>query len=188
MTSDGIPVQVGHPGLLVLVGAAGSGKTTLAARLFAPDEVISSDELRAVVSGDAADQRATRTAFGILHREVGRRLTQGRLVVVDATSVEPAARRSLLQRAAAARVPATALVLAIPDELVHARNAARPGRPVPRDVVERHLVRMADLVGAGVPAAIATLRGEGFAAVVVVRRDDEIGRLEIVRGPAVSPR
>ena len=66
--------------------------------------------------------------------------------------------------------------------------AARPGRPVPRDVVERHLVRMADLVGAGVPAAIATLRGEGFAAVVVVRRDDEIGRLEIVRGPAVSPR
>jgi len=188
VTPSRIPVEVRRPGLLVLVGAAGSGKTTLATRLFAPDEVISSDELRAVVSGDPADQRATRTAFGILHREVGRWLTQGRLVVVDATNVEPAARRSLLQRAAAAHASATAVVLALPDELVHARNAGRPGRPVPRDVVERHLARMTDLVGAGVLSAIATLSAEGFARVVVVRTDDEVARLEIVRGPAVSPR
>ena len=62
------------PGLVVLIGAAGSGKSTLAARLFAADELLSSDALRAAISGDAADQRATRPAFAILHREALRRL------------------------------------------------------------------------------------------------------------------
>jgi predicted kinase len=181
-------VEVGRPGLLVLIGPAGSGKTTLAARLFAPDEVISSDALRALVSGDAANQQATRPAFAILDREVAQRLSDGRLVVVDATSVEPAARRSLLRAAAAAGVHATALVLALPAELVHARNASRPGRKVPVDVVERHLSRMASLFAAGDRAAVETLRGEGFARVVVVRSDEEIAALEIVRGPAVSRR
>ena len=188
MTSSGIPVQVGRPGLLVLIGAAGSGKTTLAGRLFAPDEVISSDALRARISGDAADQRATRPAFAILGHEVARRLADGRLVVVDATSVEPTARRSLLRLAATAGAPATALVLALSAELVHARNAGRPGRKVPADVVERHLARMAGLLADGDRAAVERLRREGFAHVVVVRSDEEIAALEILRRPAVSPR
>ena len=66
------PIEIPVPGLVVLIGAAGAGKSTLAVRLFAPADVLSSDDLRAAVSGDAADQRATRTAFGILHREVRR--------------------------------------------------------------------------------------------------------------------
>jgi len=43
-------------------------------------------------------------------------------------------------------------------------------------------------VRTGDRAAVETLRAEGFARVVVVRTADEIARLEIVRGPAVSPR
>jgi protein phosphatase len=188
MTAGPIALDVARPGLVVLIGAAGAGKTTLAARLFAADEVISSDELRAAVSGDAADQRATRRAFAILHREVGRRLAAGRLVVVDATSVERTARRALLTLAAVSRVPAVALLLALPAELVHARNAARADRPVPRDVVEHHLARVAQLTSGGSAAAVDTLVEEGFGHVVVVRSDDEVARLLIVRGPAVSPR
>jgi predicted kinase len=183
-----IVVTVPIPSLIVLIGAASSGKTTLAARLFGPDEVISSDELRAVVSGDPADQRATRPAFAILHRELGSRLAAGRLVVVDATSVEERARRALLGGAKAAGVPATALVLALPGDLVHARNEARHDRPVPAEVVERHLRRVAGLVAGGDAAAVGTLRGEGFATVVILRSDDEIARLRIARIPAVSPR
>jgi protein phosphatase len=188
LTASPIFLEVGRPGLLALIGAAGSGKTTLAKRLFTADEVISSDDLRAAISGDAADQRATRLAFAILHREVARRLAEGRLVVVDATSVEQAARRSLLRRAAAAGAPATALVLALPADLVQARNAARPGRPVPRDVVAHHLARVAQLVANGDGVAAKALRGEGFAGVLLVHSNDELARLEIVRGPAVSPR
>ena len=183
MTAEAIPVEVGRPGLVVLVGAAGSGKTTLASRLFTPDEVISSDDLRAAIRGDAADQRATRPAFAILHREVTKRLDAGRLVVVDATSVERHARLSLVRRAAAARAQAIALVLALPPDVVLARNASRPGRPVPRDVVERHLALLADLLAEGQAAAAERLRVEGFAAVVFLRSDEEIARLRIVRGP-----
>lgn len=180
MTAEGIRVEIARPSLIVLVGAAGSGKTTLAARLFAPDEILSSDAFREAVSGDAADQRATRPAFAILHREVGRRLADGRLVVVDATNVESSARRALLLRAGAANVPATALVLALPPDLVHARNATRPGRRVDPDVVDRHLARVARLLAAGDAAAAGTLRGEGFAGVVILRSDDEVARLRVV--------
>ena len=183
-----IVVTVPVPSLIVLIGAAGSGKTTLAARLFDPDEVISSDELRAAISGDAADQRATRPAFAILHRELASRLATGGLVVVDATSVEERARRALLRGAKAADVAATALVLALPGALVHTRNQARRDRRVPAEVVDRHLARVAGLLAGGDAAAIEMLRVEGFTTVVIARSDDEIARLRIVRVPAVSPR
>ncbi|MDQ3128933.1 MAG: AAA family ATPase, partial [Chloroflexota bacterium] len=89
-------IALAVPGLVVLIGAAGAGKSTLAARLFAPADILSSDALRAAIGGDAADQRATRPAFAILHREARRRLAEGRLVVVDATNVEMSARRPLI--------------------------------------------------------------------------------------------
>jgi len=38
--------------LVVLVGVAGSGKSTLAERLFAADQILSSDAFRAEVAGD----------------------------------------------------------------------------------------------------------------------------------------
>lgn len=172
---------------MVLIGAAGSGKSTLAARLFTPDEVISSDDLRAAISGDAADQRATRPAFRILHREVAKRLAAGRLVVVDATSVQPVARRALLRLAAPATAPVSAIVLALPPDVVQARNAARRERPVPQDVVERHLAQVSRLLGADDGAAARTLRAEGFGQVLVLRSDEDVARIRILREPPVSP-
>jgi protein phosphatase len=174
------PIEVPVPGLVVLVGAAGSGKTTLAARLFEPSEILSSDALREVVSGDPGDQRATGTAFSILHREARRRLAAGRLVVVDATNVEARARKELLQLSHASAAPSIAVVILAPAEVVHARNAGRPGRVVPADIVDRHLAR---LTGLGrMPADIAdALRAEGFGAVHVLVTADSLDGLRIVR-------
>jgi predicted kinase len=147
------------PCLVVLIGAAGAGKSTLAARLFAPDAVLSSDAYRAIVSGDEADQRSTRTAFSILDRELKRRLAAGRTTVIDATSVTRFARRGLLRRAAAQGIPAIAIVFDLDPALVLARNAARFGRVVPEVAVRQQL---ADLERSLVPGA---LEAEGFAAV-----------------------
>ncbi len=165
------------PSLVVLVGAAGSGKSTLAARLFAPDEIVSSDSLRAAVSGDAADQRASAVAFRILHRTIERRLADGKLTVVDATNTRSEHRRPLLSRARLAGVPTVAIVLDLPPEHVHAQNAGRTTRVVDRDVVDRHLAAVRRTLATG------QLTGEGVDHVVILRSTDDVAGLRVDRRP-----
>jgi protein phosphatase len=169
-------IALPEPCLVVLIGAAGAGKSTLAARLFPPDAVLSSDAFRAFVSGDEADQGATRTAFAILHRELERRLAAGRTTVIDATSVTAFARRGLVRRAVAVGVPAVAIVLDLEIDLVLGRNGARIGRVVPEPAVRRQL---ADLSASLRPGA---LEAEGFASVHLVRSADELDGLALENG------
>jgi hypothetical protein len=77
-----------------------------------------------------------------------------------------------------ARVPAIAIVLALPALVVAARNAGRIGRIVDQAVVDRHLRSLA--------AVLATdrLDREGFAAVHVLRTATEVDALEFERVPS----
>lgn len=168
-------VELPDPCVVVLIGAAGAGKSTFAARHFAPSEILSSDALRAIVSGSESDQRATRTAFSILHRQLGKRLVAGRTTVVDATNVTPYARRSVLRAAAATRTPVIAIVLDFDPAFVLTRNAARAGRVVPEEAVRHQLAHLARAVAPGV------LEAEGFAAVHRIRTATELDGLEIRR-------
>ena len=160
---ESIVIELPEPCVVVLIGAAGSGKSTFGARHFAASEILSSDGFRAMVSGDESDQRATRTAFSILHRQLGKRLIAARTSVIDATNVTPYARRAIVRAAAASRIPAVAIVLDLDAELVLARNAARTGRVVPEDAVRHQLAHLARAVAPGV------LEGEGFATVHRIR-------------------
>src|SRR6478736_9247173 len=92
-------LEIPAASLVVLVGISGSGKSTFAAEHFGPYEVISSDHCRGLVSDDPNSQAATADAFEVLEFVAAKRLRAGRLTVVDATSVQPAARRKLIDLA-----------------------------------------------------------------------------------------
>ena len=169
-------IELADPAVVVLIGAAGSGKSTVATRHFAPDEILSSDALRERITGDAAEQRVTGTVFRIIERSLDARSAAGQLTVVDATNVKPTDRRPWIAAARRHGLPAVAIVLALPRHVVHARNAARP-RVVPPDVVDRHL----DAI-----AAMATpdrLRAEGFASVIVLDTPEAADAVVVVRRP-----
>ena len=121
-------ISIPELSLVVLVGVSGSGKSSFAARHFLPTEVLSSDFCRGLVSDDENDQAATPAAFDVLHYVAGKRLEAGRLTVVDATNVQPEARKPLVALAKKHHVLAVAIVLDVPEAVCTQRNAARPDR------------------------------------------------------------
>src|SRR5208283_1388331 len=85
--------------LVVLIGPSGSGKSTFARKHFLPTEILSSDACRGMVGDDENDQNVTLEAFEVLHFITRKRLALGKLTVVDATNVQPEARKPLVQLA-----------------------------------------------------------------------------------------
>ncbi len=175
-----LEIPIPDPSLVVLIGAAGSGKSSFAACHFDPDEVLSSDAFRAIISGDPSNQAVTRAAFGRLHRELARRLAERQLTVVDATNVERGARRELLRRASTAGLPAVAIVFDLAAELVLARNAARTTRVVDEGIVRRHLALLRDDLDG--PDGGSALRG--FAGVTILRDPMAVASARVIRQPS----
>ena len=128
-------ISVPELSLILLVGPSGSGKSTFGRKHFLPTEVVSSDFCRALVSDDENDQSATGDAFDLLHAIVRKRLARGRLTVVDATNVQPEARKSLIALAKEYHLFAIAIVFDLPDRLCQDRNALRPDRQFGRHVI-----------------------------------------------------
>ncbi len=152
--------------LVVLVGASGSGKSSFAAKHFLPTEVVASDFCRGLVSDDENDQSATSAAFEVLHFIVGKRLEAGRLTVIDATSVQPEARRELVRLAQAHHVLATAVVLNVAPEVCIERNALRDDRTFGAHVVRRQTTQLR--------RSLKGLRREGFHRVTVLDAVEDI--------------
>jgi protein phosphatase len=159
--------------LVVLIGASGSGKSTFARRHFKPTEVISSDFCRGLVSDDENDQSATKDAFDVLHYIAGKRLETGRRTVVDATSVQPEARRQLIDLAKKHDVLPIAIVLDVPEEVCAERNAARTDRAdMPRRVIQRHTRELR--------RSLRHLEREGFRKVHVLRGVQDVENATVV--------
>ena len=159
--------------LVCLVGASGSGKSTFAREHFGPYEVLSSDVCRGLVADDPNDQSATAAAFDVLHHIAGKRLEAGRLTVVDATSVQPEARRSLVALARAHDVLPVAVVLDLPERVCLDRNASRAERTFGDDVVKRQREQLR--------RSLKHLGKEGFRKVHVLRTEQEVADAVVVR-------
>ena len=168
------------PVLVLMVGAAGSGKSTLAERLFAPDEILSSDAFRALIAGDAADQRATGPAFRALGLALERRLSAGQRTVIDATNLKASDRKPWLAAARRQGVPVAAIVLDLPIETIQAQNAGRT-RVVDPDVVARHVAALDRTLASG------DLEREGVAPIVVLRTAAEADALGLAAATADPP-
>lgn len=128
------------PSLLVLVGPAGSGKTTWAHEHFSPGEVVSSDSLRAMVGTGEHDQAASTAAFEILEHIVDERLRRGLSVVIDTLGYDEEARARWISKAHDADMPAYAVTFDTPPEVCEQRNRVRD-KPIPKSVLKRQLSR-----------------------------------------------
>lgn len=148
-----------NPALIVLIGASGAGKSTMAQARW-PGKVLSSDVLREMISGNPHDQDANNETFTVLNFLIAGRLKRKLTTVVDATSATPEARQGLVTIGLRHRVPVVAVVLHPPLETCLTRNAART-QPVPPDVVCRQ--------HASVSTALGLLYAEGFANVIALK-------------------
>ncbi len=171
------PPVIGIPdgSLVVLVGPSGAGKSTFARRHFRPTEVLSSDAFRAMLTDDEGDQTVSRQAFALLHHVALERLRRHRTTVIDATSVQPSARRALLALRGSVRCRAVAIVFDVPLRACLERNALRADRVVGPDVVARQATTLERTLRTGV------LAGEGFDAIFVLAGTMAVDRASIVR-------
>ncbi|MEZ4371874.1 MAG: polynucleotide kinase-phosphatase [Polyangiaceae bacterium] len=169
--------------LVVLVGASGSGKSSFAARHFLPTEVVSSDACRAMICDDPNDMTSTHGAFSLLNEIAGRRLSTGKLTVVDATSVRKDDRKELLQLARRHDVLTVAVVFDLPTKLCVSRDAER-GQVAPttgaRRAVGPQVIRRQQ---AALRRDLRGLRKEGFHSVYKFKTAEEVDSAELRRVP-----
>jgi len=160
--------------LVALIGPSGSGKSTFARKHFLPTEVLSSDYARGLVSDDENNQAATTDAFAVLHFIAARRLTRGKLTVVDATNVQVEARKPLVALAREYHVLPVAIVFDIPERLCQDRNQGRPDRTFGPHVIRQQRSQM--------ERSLRGLQKEGFRHVFVLKPED-VDTVEIERQP-----
>ena len=173
-------LEIPELSLVALVGPSGSGKSTFAARHFKPTEVVSSDACRAMVSDDANDQTATTDAFALLNYIASTRLRAGRLTVVDATSVQAQARKSLVELAREHDCLPVAIVLNMPESVCLARNRDRDDRNFGDHVVRRQVQQLR--------RSLRGLRREGFRYVYVLNSAEDADAASIQRVPSWTNR
>ncbi len=161
--------------LVLLMGASGSGKSTFARKHFQETEILSSDHYRGVVSDDESDQSATKDAFEILHYIAAKRLAAGRLTVIDATNVQPQARKSLIHLAKQYHFFVVAIALNLPEALCHERNQQRPNRQFGSHVVRNHVKDL--------KRSLNSLKKEKIRYVYILNSLEEIESVEIERQP-----
>jgi len=159
--------------LVVLVGASGSGKTTFARDHFLATEILSSDFCRSLVCDEENSLAATDDAFDVLHYVAAKRLANMKLTVVDATNVQAAGRKRLVELARSYHALPVALVLDLPEKVCRRRNAERADRQLPERVIGQQCQQLR--------RSLKSLKREGFRRVHVLRSEEDVAGAGIER-------
>ena len=166
-------IEIPEFALVALIGATSSGKSTFAKKHFLPTEILSSDFFRGMVSDDENNQKVSKEAFDLLFYAANKRLDLMKTTVIDATNVQSAARKQIIDLAREQNVHSVAIVLNLPERELQARNASRPDRGYPEHVIRKHT---SDL-----RRGLRNLKREGFRFVYILNSQEEVDEVEIVR-------
>ena len=173
MADEKIRLSIPDLSLVVLIGVSSAGKSTFARTHFPPTQVLSADFFRGLVSDDENSLEATDDAFAALHFVAARRLARGLLTVIDATNVQPEARKPLVELAKRYHAQPVAIVFDLPRALCEERAAERTDRDLPPHVIPRqHRQLRRGLKG---------LKREGFRRSFALRSPADVVRAEVVR-------
>ncbi|MHC5542128.1 AAA family ATPase, partial [Singulisphaera rosea] len=173
-------IKIPKLSLVVLVGPSGSGKSTFARRHFKSTEILSSDVCRGMVGDDENDQNVTKEAFEVLRFIASKRLALGRLTVIDATNVQPEARRPFVELARQYHCLPVAVVLDMPERVCSDRNEARPDRNFGPHVVRNQKSQLR--------RSIRGLWKEGFRYVYKLESPEEVEAATVERMPLWNDR
>lgn len=160
--------------LVLLVGPAGSGKSTFARKHFRTTEIVASDEYRERISDDTTNQKCNELVFQVVHKLIEARLSLGRLTVLDATSLTPEARKAAKDIADRFSAPVFVLMVDTSLEKCLAQNATRD-RVVPEAVIEKHWERY--------QKAMVDIPNEGYAWTGFLADEVQIGEIDLVTAP-----
>ncbi len=154
-----------RPCVIVLIGAAGAGKSTWAQAQpgLTP---ISSDALREQLTDDASHQGCTQEVFALMGSLAALRLGYGRPALLDATHTRAQSRAPWLKLARAHGVPAIAVWFDV-DQARCEANQTQRARRVPSAAIARQREAMAAL-----PEALLQ---EPWDEIVRLRPDDQGG-------------
>jgi len=161
--------------LVVLVGVSGSGKSTFARKHFKLTEILSSDTCRGLVSDDDNNSAATGDAFDVLQFIARKRLARGLLTVIDATNVQPEARKPLVALAREFHALPVAIVLDVPEKICRERNAERSDRAFGSHVLRQQTQQLR--------SSVRKLDREGFRHVFALDSVDAVQAAVIERQP-----
>jgi protein phosphatase len=161
--------------LVVMIGPSGSGKSTFARKHFKTTEVLSSDFCRGLVSDDENDQSATDDAFETLHFIAAKRLAAGRLTVIDATNVQPEARKSLVSLAREYHCLPVAIVCNLTEKVCRERNSKRPDRNFGPHVIRQQSSQLR--------RSLKNLGREGFRHIFILSSPEEMEEAIVERQP-----
>src|SRR5437879_3341773 len=127
------------PCLVVLAGPGAAGKSTWAAEHFAPELIVSSDRLRALVGSGEDDIAASTDAFVLLEVVVRQRIGRGLTTVVDTLGLDRERRAGWLAAARAAGMACVAVGFDTPAEECRRRNRERTAKRIPADALTAQL-------------------------------------------------
>lgn len=162
-------INVPELALVVLIGPSGSGKSSFARTHFGQYETVSSDACRGMVANDENDLSATNDAFELLNHLIRKRLKNGLLTVVDATNVQPEARKELIKLAREYHTLPVAIVFDMPESVCRERNAARIDRNFGGEVVKKQARQL--------KKSFKKLKKEGFRQIYTFRSEGEVNEV-----------